>query len=343
LTNELAGPFSWAAVTACSEGGLTMNDFNYKPDLVDRVTKASYHYIGRLFGGYRSKTLDRTILNAFHGALPIPAGEILSQQMKMFNHYARWRSRPGSQVTFSYRQGLDMKELDSEYKLPFSIRQEVSVASVRISARGVDSGPLARVDLFIFGGECESLKFDLSPKKIFGSYNPPIDDILITDIKVLFDPMNPDPCPTSPSKDFAALPEWVRSRIAGYPGASMSSPLAADLRTKLIDYYALPFPDDYLELVSAAEYLECPDCFEIFGLSKIWMYMTPREYVVVLSEVFGAGYICLLRNAPPGVYFIDHNLDHIPMHMGNSLKVALYRALDEGEDKIIATSKEYNS
>ena len=140
----------------------------------------------------------------------------------------------------------------------------------------------------------------------------------------------------------AALPEWIRSRIAGYPGASMSSPLTADLQVKLIDYYDLPFPDDYLDLVSTAEYVGCPDCFEIFGLSRIWMYMTPREYVVVLGEVFGAGYICLLRSAPPGVYFIDQNLDHIPMQMGDSLKVALYRALDEGEDKIIETSKEYN-
>jgi S-adenosylmethionine:diacylglycerol 3-amino-3-carboxypropyl transferase len=62
----------------------------------------------------------------------------------------------------------------------------------------------------------------------------------------------------------------------------------------------------------------------------------------VLGEVFGAGILAVLRNAPPGVYFVDQNLDHIAMYMGNSLKTALYRVLDEGEDKIIETSKEYN-
>lgn len=320
-----------------------MDEFIYQPSLFSRVERTLYHHIGRLFGRYKAKPLYIAILEAFGRALPDAAGDILAQQVKRFNHYSRWRSRPGSQVLFSHHRGLYIKELDSKYKLRFNIRQEVPVACARVSARGSGSGPSARVDLFLFGGQYECLKFDLSPKKIFGSHNPPSDDVLISDVRVLFDPMNPDPFPTSPSTDFAALPEWVRSRIAGYPGASMSSPLSADLRQRLIDYYDLPFPDDYLDLVSAAEYVHCPDCFEIFGLSKIWMYMTPREYVVVLGEVFGAGYICLLRNAPPGVYFIDHNLDHIPMQMGNSLKVALYRALDEGENKIIETSKEYNS
>jgi hypothetical protein len=319
-----------------------MNKFDYKPGVIDRAIRTLDHHIGRLFGAYRLRAFDVVVLNAFAKALPGPAAKILMQQMKMFNHCPRWRSRAGSESTFGYYRGLGFEEIESAIRLKFDISHHMPVASARISARGVESGSSARVDLFAFGGEFESLKFDLSPKKIFGSYNPPLDDILISDVKVLFDPMNPDPFPTFPSNDFTGLPEWVRSRMLGYPAASICTPLPADLRDKLINYYDLPFPEDYLDLVSTAEYVYCPDCFEIYGLSKIPPFMSPRYYMFVLGEVFGAGILAVLRNAAPGVYFIDQNLDHIAMYMGNSLKVALDRALDEGEDKIIETSKEYN-
>ncbi|NMC44221.1 MAG: hypothetical protein GYA46_09920 [candidate division Zixibacteria bacterium] len=319
-----------------------MNEFDYKPGVIDRVIRTLDHHIGRLVGAYRLRALDVVVLNKFAKALPGPAAKILMQQMKMFNHCPRWRSRAGSESTFSYYRGLGFKDIEPALRLKFDISHHMPVASARISAQGAGSNTSARVDLFTFGGEFESLKFDLSPKKIFGSYNPPINQVLISDVKVLFDPMNPNPFPTSPSNDFAALPEWIQSRIAGCPETSVSTPLSADLRDKLINYYDLPFPDDYLDLVSAAEYVGCPDSFEIYGLSKIPPFMSPRYYMFVLGEVFGAGILAVLRNAAPGVYFVDQNLDHIAMHMGNSLKVALYRALDEGEDKIIETSKEYN-
>jgi hypothetical protein len=320
-----------------------MSEFVYNPGIAARAKATLYHHIGVLFGKYRANPLYTAILEAFHRALPVAAGEILTRQIELFNHYSRWKSSVGSEVAFSLYRGLGFKEINSEYKFKFNIPSGFPVGSARISARRVNSGPSARVDLYIFGGRCDGLDFDVSPKKIFGSYNPPLDNILISDVKILFDPMNPDPFPTFPSNDFSALPEWVRSRIANCPGASTSTPLSTDLRDKLIDYYDLPFPDDYLELVSTAEYVSCPDSFEILGLSKIWMYMTRAYYMIVLADVFDAGAIALLRGAPPGVYFVDRNLDHIAMYMGNSLKTALYRVLDEGEDAIIETSKEYNS
>ena len=319
-----------------------MTEYIYKPTVFDRVTRTLDHYIISLFGGYRAKALDIAVLEAFRKALPDAAGEILAYQMKKFNHYGRWRSRAGSESTLGYYRAFGFKKFEPAHMLKFNILCEYPVASARIASRENYSGPTARVDLFLHSGEAESLKYDLSPQKIFGTYSPPIDEIAISDIKVLFDPMNPDPFPTSESHDSESLPDWIRSRISGCAGASMRTPLSAELREKMINYYDLPFPDDYVELVSSAEYVGCPDFFEIFGLSKIWMYMTPREYVVVLGEVFGEGYVCLVRNAAPGVYFIDHNLDHIPMNMGNSLEKALSRALDEGADAIIESSKEYN-
>ena len=60
--------------------------------------------------------------------------------------------------------------------------------------------------------------------------------------------MEPDPFPTSPCNDMASLPEWIRKRIADCPDAFMYTPLPANLRDKLIDYYDLPFAEDYLEL-----------------------------------------------------------------------------------------------
>ena len=201
---------------------------------------------------------------------------------------------------------------------------------------------MARVDLVVFRGKYSCLRCDRPLKKIFGSNSPSADEIKISDIKILFDPMEPDPFPTSPCNDMASLPEWIRKRIADCPDAFMYTPLPANLRDKLIDYYDLPFADDYLELVSTTEYVGCPDTFEIYGLSRLWMYLNPREYVMILGEVFGEGYLSIKKNAPPGVYFIDHNGDHIPVFMGNSFEAALSRVLEEGGDKIMDTAKEYN-
>lgn len=312
---------------------------------IDRITRANTlleHYIGRMIGLYRPKALDIAILDAFRHGLPVTAGETLARQMVRFNHYYHWRSQVGYEVIFDYFRGFGIRGAETENELGFNSAHVLPVASAKVGAHGVASGTTARVDLIVFGGKYSSLRLDHSPIKIFGSRNPSADKIGVSDIKILFDPMDRYPFPTTSSEDFSRLPEWIRSRITNCPGASICTPLTAHLRDRLVDYYELPFPDDYLDLVSTAEYAGCPHSFEIFGLSKIWSYLNPREYVVVIGEVIGQGYISLLRNSEPGVYFIDHNLDHIPIHMGNSLEAALCRVLDEGADKIIDSSKEYN-
>ena len=312
---------------------------------IDRITRANTlleHYIGRMIGLYRPRALDLAILEALRRELPSAAGERLAAQIKRFNHYGHWRSRGGYEVTFEYCRGFGIRGAEPENELAFNSPHVMPVASAKVSARGFVSGPSARVDLIVFGGEYSSLMFDLSPKRIFGSRNPSSAEIEISNIKISFDPMNPYPFPTSLSNEVDRLPAWIRSRVANCPGASICTPLAANLRNRLVDFYDLPFPDDYLELVSTAEYVGCPHSFEIFGLSKVWSYINPREYVVVLGEVFSEGYLSFLRNAAAGVYFIDHEWDHIPIHMGNSLEAALCRVLDEGQDKIVDSSKEYN-
>jgi len=311
-------------------------------NLLSNLTTLLQHYLGRLLGYYKPNALDTAILNAFYEKLPAPANEILIKQMKIFNHYHHRRSKAGSVMSFIYFRSFGLKNLDDECKLACYSWFAIPVISAKISNNADNSSPTARADLFIGLGEYYELRIDTPTKKIFGTKKPPVDIIRITDIKVLFDPMNPNPFPSSCSDDFTNLPEWVRNRLANHPNALIKTPLPADLRNHIIDYYDLPFPNDYLELMSYADYIGCHDSFEILGLSRVWSYLTPRQYVIVLGEVFGEGYLALLRNAAPGVYFIDHNLDHIPILMGDSLEKALCRAIDEGADSIIETSAEYN-
>lgn len=319
-----------------------MSEFMEHLDILSRATILLKHYIGRLIGLYRPKVIDVAILKAFCKELPVSAGEILARQMEEYNHYNHWQSKVGYEITFYCFRGFGLKKLNPKDRLRFSGNPVMSVASAKISAKSRHSGPSTRVDIIAFNGKYDCLRFDIPPVKIFGSNSPSADEIKISDIKILFDPMEPDPFPTSPCDDMASLPEWIRKRIAGCPDAFMYTPLPAHLRNKLIDYYDLPFAEDYLELVSTTEYVGCPHVFEIFGLSRLWMYLSPRDYVVILGEVFGEGYLSIKKNAPPGVYFIDHEWDHIPVFKGNSFEAALSRVLEEGADAIVDTAKEYN-
>ena len=219
---------------------------------LDRAIGALEHNIGSMFGLYGPKAIDIAVLDAFRKELPISAGEKLAHQMQKYNHHHHFRSRAGYEVTFYYYRGFGIKEIEPVNKLGFIGSHVMPLASAKVSAHGINSGPIARVDLIVFRGEYDCLRFDVSLKRIFGSRNPSADKIRVSDIKILFDPMDRYPFPTASSEDFSRLPERIRSRIANCPGASICTPLAAHLRDRLVDYYDLPFPDDYLELILSA-------------------------------------------------------------------------------------------
>lgn len=292
---------------------------------LDTSLRIICYFIGRPFGGYQLKPYEKVILKAFHAALPDAAAALFQKQMALFNYI--WHSF-GRQESIFLHLGLGFKDLPDSAKLSYRKIAEIPVLCAKITLNKKTDLPVGRVDFIVSNGAFRILIFDKRPRKILGHSYRHLNEIMISDIKLLFDPMNPDPFPTKTTNDINRLPEWVRSLIKSSPIVEMLTPLFEDLRRKIIDYYDLEFPPDYLEFVSAVEYLNCDD-FEILGLSKIWIYITPHEYVLKLAEIKGHGALCLLRGREPGLYYID-NEDHIPVPVGGSLKEAMCKAIDEG-------------
>jgi hypothetical protein len=294
-------------------------------NILDTCFRIICYFIGRLFGGYRLKPYEKVILKAFSKELPEEAATIFQKQMALFNYI--WHSFGRQDSIFLYL-GLGFKDLPDSVKLSYRNIGEIPIFCAKIHNKARNDLPAGRVDLLIWNGMFKALYFNIRPKRILGRKYKSLNEFIISDIKLLFDPMDPDPFPTKKTNHIGSLPAWVQPLLKSSPVVEMLTPLSEDLRRKIVDYYELEFPPDYLELVSVTEYLDCDD-FEIFGLSKIWIYVTPHEYILKLTEIKGHGALCLLRDREPGLYYID-NEDHIPVPVGGSLKEAMCKALNEG-------------
>jgi hypothetical protein len=185
-----------------------------------------------------------------------------------------------------------------------------------------------RVDIYICGGRVYEIFLDKKPKSIFGTKNLHPEEVEIFDVNLLFDPMDPNPFPTTALEDSSGLTGWLKECASKYEVKNMESALPKDLQQKIITYYDLPFPKDYLEMVNQMEQFSIGNC-KVFGLSRIWTYMTPKEYIHTLAEIEWDGVICLIRNIKPGLYYIN-NESHLAVPIGNSLHAAIEKVLNEG-------------
>jgi hypothetical protein len=292
--------------------------------IIDSILKFIFHYIGKAMGFYRLKPFESAIMEKFVKDMPNPSAVILKAQMSKLNEFSHWYRNQSIEIS---RFGLlGYRNLPKDILFPCTELIACPIASLKI--RYGARFDYLRVDLFINRGAISEILFEKYPKKLLGTRRPHLNAIVFSDINLLFDPMDPDPFPTKTTNDIGSLPEWVQTLLKSSPTVEMLTPLSDNLRQRIVDYYELEFPKDYLEFVSAVEYLDCED-FEIFGLSKIWIYITPDEYVLKLVEIKGHGALCLLRDREPGLYYID-NEDHIPVPIGNSLKETMCKALNEG-------------
>ncbi len=87
--------------------------------------------------------------------------------------------------------------------------------------------------------------------------------------------------------------------------------------------------------------IQIEDRVVIGGLSDIWTYITPTEYVHVLAELHESGVLCLLRNYSDKWYkfegqenelFYINNESHIPVPVGKSMRSAIEKYLMDGHD-----------
>jgi len=294
-------------------------------DFTDTCVKIICYCIARPFGGYRLKPYEKQILLLLLDNMPATASAVFKDQLNYYNYFSHWVRK---QEVLFLKLNLGFKDLPDSAKMPFREIGTFPVICAKPKSAIKTGLPTARVDILVDNGEFREMIFDLPPRKVFGRRFISEDEISLFDIKLLFDPMNPNPFPTLPFNDASRLPKWLSTSIDPTTISEMYTPLSEEIRLRIVDYYDLQFPDDYLELVSTTEYIDSDD-FEIFGLSKIWIYLTPDEYVLKVVEIKGHGALCLLRGQEPGLYYID-NEDHIPVPIGNSLKEAIHKAAHEG-------------
>ena len=280
--------------------------------------------LGRLFGRHRLSSLDKLVIQAIGRQLPNNAASTLDGLLTFYNYFPHFDNRRSTE--FGRIGGLKFVRPPHEMRFTCNI-VGVPLAYVVVRNRLDQSRPSVRADLYLSWGHLHGLMFDTKPRRVFGTSTPHPELIEIAEVQVLFDPMDKTVFATEKTDDVSSLPTWVKNLIRKEIRTEMLTPIKETERAAIVRHYGLEFPDDYLELASVTEYLDCEPDFQVNGLSRIWTYMTPQpdEYVHVLADA-GEGYLCLMRGREPGVYYINHS-DLIPINVGRSFREALTRAV----------------
>jgi hypothetical protein len=293
--------------------------------VIDALLKSVFYLLGRPLGGYRLKPFERSILQEMVSCLPSEASCRMNEQLVVLKCATHWFG--GQSVEFSIRRGLQLPPTSVGFH--FMPENVFPLASARVAAIGVEGDRQVRVDLFVLRGFICALEFERKPRDVFRLRNPDRASLVISDVHVLFDPMDANPFPCEHTSSLEVLPVWIRSLLGSRECAALWGPLREEDRSRIVDYYDLVFPQDYLDFIATCEYLKCDELIEILGPSQAWVYVTPHEYVIKLADIIGYGALCLLRNREPGLYYID-NEDHIPIPVGNSFREAVEKALTDG-------------
>ncbi len=296
-------------------------------DFLSKVESSICFGIGKLVCWHRRRPYESLVLDRICDALPPLARNCMRMQMSQLNITSHWDK--GQTLTFSsYRKLWHVTPIVSA---PFAFSDILlqPVASAIVRGYHNPENHQVRADLYISRGCLCQMSFEQSPRQVFGTSSPRPADIEVSDVHVLFDPMDANPFPCEHASSIEALPVWIRSLLCSRECAAIWGPLSEENRGRIVDYYDLAFPQDYLEFTACCEYLKCDELIEILGPSQAWVYVTPHEYVLKLADIVGYGALCLLRNREPGLYYID-NEEHIPIPVGNSFKEAVEKALTVG-------------
>ncbi len=279
-----------------------------------------------MLGAYRCYDLDELVLNIVAESLPEEQGNILQFQA---NHGSRCRHLFGNQwVGFSHsRSNLQEQSMLFRYRGPTR-----PIASLTLSESQREGDRHLRAEIAIGEGMIREILYDRRPQSVFGEKKPKWQKLAVQGRpKLLFNPNEVDPFPSSQVHDASVLPDWLKAWANDFQATYVSCSLPRNERDRLADFHDLPFPQDYLDTVAQFEQVVLSGGVRILGLSNIWSYITPTEYVVKLADVQGRGVLCMIRNGGEELHYID-NEAHIPVPVGRSFRGAIEHALLHGVD-----------
>lgn len=300
---------------------------NYDPPtsrLIGPIESFKYK-LARMSSRFRLSDLDQRILGTIRDNLSRQAAEVLSDQLRFCNFFPHYYGRQTMEFLRFQGRALVLPTSDMCFRCTL---QGIPLASVTVAPKhGGGCSRSLRVDLSLSQGRLYHMSYAQRPKKVFQTSRLSTEEFYVADVDVLFDPMVDDAFTALETDDRGRLPKWLVDVLPVDKPITMLASLKSHERARIIDHYGLAFPSDYLELVESIEYLRCANAFEILGPSRIWSFLTPQEYLVVLADS-GYGYICLRRDATPGLCFFGHS-DLMPVPLPNSFQQALERAIVE--------------
>jgi hypothetical protein len=189
---------------------------------------------------------------------------------------------------------------------------------------------MLRADVYIQEGELAKIVFDKPPIQNWMQLDRTPDEIDILAVELILDPTDEHALEILPRTGTTQLVGWLGRMNERSLIGNCGTPLPEILRSKLIRFYDVELPNDYLELTHQAEGCTVGSC-TVLGLSQMISAVTPTESYYIVAWIENTGLLAFLRGAPPGVYYVD-NEEHIPVKVSESLGDAIDKIIEYGPD-----------
>jgi hypothetical protein len=283
----------------------------------------------RVFGSTKLRAYESACLEAWKRELSPAAVAILDRQLEFYDLVQR---QSADKLVCFFRIGDPACKKLPEDSL-FALRAEASVARVALRATGSKGRSSLRADISLFRGRFFGLEFNKRPQTVFPK-DVKSDEIEVTDVAVLLDPMSVESYETEPLSDTSTLGGWLREWAQERDLRELRRPLPPSTRDKIVEHLDTRLPSDYLQLVEQTEGLEVGHC-EIHGLSQIRTIVLPDVGLYILAEVEDRGAVGAQQGDSDGVLYYLDNETHEAEAVGTSLQAVIERELElrrRGED-----------
>ena len=282
------------------------------------------YLLKRLFGSTKLHAYERHALDAWRSRLSPVAVAILDRQLGRYDFVQR-QSAGKATYLFCLRDPSCAK-WPSDALFPLRTEDARALARIKLTAGGGQSRPSLAAAVMVGQGRFLGIEFDRRPDRVFPK-GVKAEEIEVTDVKLLADPMSPDPYATAPLTDTGQLRGWLREWAESWELREARQPLPPASGEKLIGQVEAKLPADYLVLVAQVEGLQAGHC-RIHGLSQIWNFVWPDESFYILADIEGRGAVGVRRGDEDGVLYYLDNEDDEAQAVGTSLRAVIERELE---------------
>jgi hypothetical protein len=295
-------------------------------DIIERTFRG----LGAFFGAYGMKPHVSSVLLALEKVLTAEGASSLLLQVASFN---RWYYRCGGRLVVPFRivKGESLP-VPSEARFALAPRgQEVPIASILLRGPARTGQMGFRADVYLRDGEISKIVFNRAPAHPWVFRRNSFQRFEILGIEIILDPANAKALDVVSIGTPGPFSGWLGDLNKKRQITNCSTPLGPGPRTRLLRFFDVDLPNDYVEATLQTEGFTVENCI-VFGLSQMDCAVTPSESYYIVASIEGAGYLTFLREAPSGVYFVD-NENHLPVKVASGLRTALEMVFEQGVDR----------